>query len=86
MTRRPLAALARLRVVPVVPADRQDGPEVVPRLVRERAPGGFADVEDVMPPAERAEIALRYKRPAGFEPATLNAGRSRSVRRPGATS
>lgn len=63
----------------VVPANRKDGPESVLRLVHERAPDGFDDIEQVMPLAEREEIALRYKRLAGFEPATLNARRSWSV-------
>ncbi|WP_346107136.1 FAD-dependent monooxygenase [Nonomuraea maheshkhaliensis] len=63
----------------VVLANRQDGPEVILRLAHERAPGGFTDVEDVLPLAEREEIALRYKRLAGFEPATLNARRSWTV-------
>jgi 2-polyprenyl-6-methoxyphenol hydroxylase-like FAD-dependent oxidoreductase len=68
----------------VVLANRGDGPEVILRLTHERAPHGFGDIEDVMPLAEREEIALRYKKLAGFEPATLNARRSWSVhpRRP----
>ncbi|MEV4070251.1 FAD-dependent monooxygenase [Nonomuraea fuscirosea] len=63
----------------IVPANRKDGPEVILRLACERAPGGFADVEQVLPLAEREEIALRYKQLAGFEPATLNARRSWTV-------
>ncbi|MFI9835787.1 flavin-dependent oxidoreductase [Nonomuraea sp. NPDC051941] len=63
----------------VVLANRKDGPEVVLKLAHQRAPRGFADVEDVLPLAEREEIALRYKQLAGFEPATLNARRSWSV-------
>lgn len=60
----------------VVLANRKDGPEVILRLAHERAPRGFTDIEQVMPLAEREEIALRYKKLAGFEPATLNARRS----------
>ncbi|MEV0316220.1 flavin-dependent oxidoreductase [Nonomuraea fuscirosea] len=63
----------------IVLANRKDGPEVILRLACERAPGGFADVEEVLPLAEREEIALRYKQLAGFEPATLNARRSWTV-------
>ncbi len=63
----------------IVLANRKDGPEVILRLACERAPGGFADVEQVLPLAEREEIALRYKQLAGFEPATLNARRSWTV-------
>ncbi|TYB71325.1 flavin-dependent oxidoreductase [Nonomuraea sp. PA05] len=66
----------------VVLANRGDGPEVILRLTHERAPDGFGDIEDVMPLAEREEIALRYKKLAGFEPATLNARRSWSVHPP----
>ncbi|MEV0619795.1 flavin-dependent oxidoreductase [Nonomuraea sp. NPDC050404] len=63
----------------IVLANRKDGPEIILRMACERAPEGFADIEDVLPLAEREEIALRYKQLAGFEPATLNARRSWSV-------
>ncbi|AQZ63891.1 Salicylate hydroxylase [[Actinomadura] parvosata subsp. kistnae] len=63
----------------IVLANRGDGPEVILRLAHQRAPDGFADIEDVLPLAEREEIALHYKKLAGFEPATLNARRSWSV-------
>ncbi|MER8186730.1 flavin-dependent oxidoreductase [Kitasatospora sp. NPDC094015] len=61
-------------------ANRQQGPEVVMRLAHERAPGGFDDIEQVVPYAERAEIAASYKRTAGFDPALLNGRASWSVR------
>ncbi|MEV1174468.1 flavin-dependent oxidoreductase [Nonomuraea sp. NPDC049784] len=64
----------------IVLANRKDGAEVILKLAHQRAPRGFADIEDIMPLAEREEIALRYKKLAGFEPATLNARRSWSVR------
>jgi hypothetical protein len=35
-------------------------------LADERAPAGFARVDDVFAPGELAEIAARYKRVAGF--------------------
>ncbi|KWT63833.1 hypothetical protein ADL21_00240 [Streptomyces albus subsp. albus] len=57
-------------------ANRQMGPELVLRLAHERAPGGFTDIEQVLPMAERQEIAARYKRLAGFDPDLLNKRRS----------
>lgn len=61
-------------------ANRRQGPEVVMRLAHERAPGGFDDIEQVVPLAERAEIAASYKRTAGFDPVLLNERASWSVR------
>ena len=42
-------------------------------LAHERAPDGFADIHDVIPAEELAEIAAGYKRAAGFHPDVLNA-------------
>jgi len=42
------------------------------QLAHERAPDGFADIEDVIPRAELEEIAARYKRLAGFAPEQVN--------------
>jgi len=64
-TRRP--ATAR-----IVESNRQMGPERVMQIVEERAPGGFARLDDVISHAELTEIADHYKRIAGFDPATLN--------------
>ncbi|MEX2207929.1 MAG: flavin-dependent oxidoreductase [Myxococcota bacterium] len=50
----------------IVLSNRQHGPECVLDLAEERAPGGFARVDDVFAPGELAEIAARYKRVAGF--------------------
>ncbi|MER5639949.1 flavin-dependent oxidoreductase [Kitasatospora sp. NPDC002227] len=61
-------------------SNRQLGPEVVMRLAHERAPQGFDDIEQVVPLAERTEIAAAYKRTAGFDPAVLNGRASWSVR------
>ncbi|MEV6564387.1 flavin-dependent oxidoreductase [Streptomyces kronopolitis] len=61
-------------------ANRRQGPDVVMRLAHERAPGGFTDIDQVVPLAERAEIAAAYKRTAGFDPALLNERASWSVR------
>jgi 2-polyprenyl-6-methoxyphenol hydroxylase-like FAD-dependent oxidoreductase len=62
-------------------ANRRQGPEIVMRLAHERAPGGFDDIEAIVPLTERAEIAASYKRTAGFDPALLNERASWSVRR-----
>ncbi|MEO3472858.1 flavin-dependent oxidoreductase [Roseomonas sp. CAU 1739] len=66
-------AIRRPATAALVHATRGDGPDIVLDLAEQRAPQGFADIDAVMPLAERAEIAARYKRLAGFEPATLNA-------------
>ncbi|MFI1015489.1 flavin-dependent oxidoreductase [Streptomyces sp. NPDC020965] len=55
-------------------ANRRQGPEVVINLAHERAPGGFTDIDEVIPPAERAEIAARYAATGAFDPATVNLG------------
>ncbi|MGC5014890.1 flavin-dependent oxidoreductase [Streptosporangium sp. DT93] len=62
-------------------SNREMGPEVVMKLAHDRAPGGFDDVENVIPFAERAEIAASYKRTAGFDPVALNERPSWSVTR-----
>ncbi|MGW8557343.1 flavin-dependent oxidoreductase [Streptomyces tubercidicus] len=61
-------------------ANRRQGPEIVMTLAHQRTPGGFDDIEQVVPLAERAEIAASYKRTAGFDPALLNERASWSVR------
>ncbi len=55
----------------IVLLNRQNGPEQVMQLAEERAPAGFADVQDVISAAELEEIAARYKRAAGFAPEQL---------------
>ncbi|MGW5677242.1 FAD-dependent monooxygenase [Streptomyces sp. NPDC003860] len=55
-------------------ANRELGPEVVINLAHERAPGGFTDIDEVVPAAERAEIAARYARTGAFDPTTVNQG------------
>jgi|GEM_PF-6825852 len=42
------------------------------QLARERAPQGFTDIDEVIPYAERAQIAAEYKTAAGFLPEILN--------------
>ena len=48
-----------------------NGPEQVMQLAHQRAPQGFDDIEKVVPHAELAAIALRYKQLAGFDPAAV---------------
>lgn len=55
-------------------ANRQQGPEVVITLAHQRAPEGFTDIADVIPPTELAEIATRYAATGAFDPGTVNAG------------
>ena len=66
-------AIRRPATAALVEATRGDGPDSVLDIAEARAPGGFDDIEAVMPQAERAAIAEHYKRLAGFDPATLNA-------------
>jgi 2-polyprenyl-6-methoxyphenol hydroxylase-like FAD-dependent oxidoreductase len=64
----------------IVQANRGVGPERCMEIVEERAPGGFTHLDDVISQTELEEIALSYKRTAGFDPAVLNARPSLSVR------
>jgi 2-polyprenyl-6-methoxyphenol hydroxylase-like FAD-dependent oxidoreductase len=66
------AALARYEAerrpatASIVLSNRRHGPEIVLDLAEERAPGGFARVEDVFASGELEGIAASYKRVAGF--------------------
>jgi 2-polyprenyl-6-methoxyphenol hydroxylase-like FAD-dependent oxidoreductase len=62
----------------IVLMNRQKGPDQVLDLAAERLKAGGA-LASVLPHAERLEIADRYKKIAGFDPATLNARSSYSV-------
>lgn len=57
----------------IVIANRGNGPEQCMQLAHERAPDGFADIEDVIPRAELEAIAARYKQVAGFSKDALQA-------------
>ncbi len=57
----------------IVLANRAQGPEAAMQLVEDRAPEGFARIEDVVGAEELAAIAEKYKRLAGFSVAELNA-------------
>lgn len=56
----------------IVLANRGNGPEQVMQMVEERAPRGFARLDEVISEAELREVAATYKRLAGFDPAILN--------------
>ncbi len=51
----------------IVRANRQQGPEQVMQMVEERAPEGFARLEDVISRKELEGVAARYKQLAGFD-------------------
>ncbi|WP_236246746.1 flavin-dependent oxidoreductase [Streptomyces sp. CC210A] len=55
-------------------ANRRLGPEVVINLAHERAPGGFTDIDEVVPPDERRAIAARYAEAGAFDRETVNRG------------
>lgn len=57
----------------IVQANRGNGPEQVMQVVEQRAPDGFARIEDVLSVPELAEAASAYKRLAGFDQEALNA-------------
>jgi 2-polyprenyl-6-methoxyphenol hydroxylase-like FAD-dependent oxidoreductase len=57
----------------IVLANRKQGPEAAMQLVEERAPNGFARLEDVVSSAELQAIADQYKHLAGFAVTELNA-------------
>ena len=64
----------------IVAANRQLGPALCQELVEQRAPNGFANLDDVVSRQELEEIAQRYRRGAGSDPAVLNSRPSLSVR------
>ncbi len=57
----------------IVLANRKNGPDHVMQIVEDRAPDGFAHLEQIVSRAELEGIAATYKRLAGFDPAILNA-------------
>jgi 2-polyprenyl-6-methoxyphenol hydroxylase-like FAD-dependent oxidoreductase len=74
----PVAGLAayedarRERMNALVLSNRRGGPEQVLQLVEQRAPNGFARIEDVMTNDELDSIAMQYRKTAGFEVEALN--------------
>jgi 2-polyprenyl-6-methoxyphenol hydroxylase-like FAD-dependent oxidoreductase len=73
-------ARRRPETAAVVRSNRQAGPHRCQDLVEERAPGGFADLDDVVSQQELGEIAGDYKRIAGFAVESLNSRPSLSIR------
>lgn len=55
------------RTTGIVLRNRMNGPEQVMQMAEERAPQGFARIDDVIPREKLEEISLRYKRLAGFD-------------------
>ena len=64
----------------IVLMNRAQGPDKVMDLAEERAPTREHDLDAVLPHDERAEIAAGYKKVAGFDPASLNARPSYSLK------
>ncbi|MFC3040549.1 flavin-dependent oxidoreductase [Virgibacillus xinjiangensis] len=56
----------------IVRSNRKNGPEQVMQLVEERAPEGFAALDDVISRQELEEVTGKYKKIAGFDQKTLN--------------
>lgn len=56
----------------IVLANRGNGPEQVMQLAEQRAPGGFADINEVISREELEAIAARYKQVAGFSRDKVN--------------
>ncbi len=65
-------AVRRPATAAVVLANRRGGPDRVLQLAEERAPGGFTDIETVIPRAELEAIADGYKQTAGFDREAVN--------------
>jgi 2-polyprenyl-6-methoxyphenol hydroxylase-like FAD-dependent oxidoreductase len=65
------------RTAGIVLRNRLNGPEQVMQIAEERSPNGFANIDDVIPFAERDEISQRYKRLAGFDKQSLAAAAGR---------
>jgi 2-polyprenyl-6-methoxyphenol hydroxylase-like FAD-dependent oxidoreductase len=75
----PAAALERYQAArlpataSIVLANRGNGPEQCMQMAEERAPDGFARVEDVFAEGELEGIAARYKAVAGFSKEAVGA-------------
>jgi 2-polyprenyl-6-methoxyphenol hydroxylase-like FAD-dependent oxidoreductase len=65
----------------VVLANREVGAEKCIELAEQRAPDGFARLDDVFAPGELEQLSADYKRTAGFDPTTLNVRPSLTVDR-----
>ena len=65
-------AVRRPATTKLLELTRAEGPDAILKVVEERAPDGFADLDQVVTPAEREAFAARYKNAAGFDRDTLN--------------
>ena len=63
----------------IVLMNRQQGPDRVLDLAAERLRVGSRTLNELLPMAEREEIASSCKKAAGFDPAVLNASKSHSA-------
>jgi hypothetical protein len=63
----------RPRAKAVLRANRGKGPDAVMQMVEDRCGGVFDDIETVIPRAELAAHAEKYKRLSGFSVEILNA-------------
>ena len=63
----------RTATAQIVLANRANGPEQVMQMVEQRAPSGFARIDDVLTQAELEQTAAGYKTIAGFDRDALNA-------------
>ena len=75
-------AIRRPATAAIVHANRANGPERVMQMVEERAPEGFARLDDVISRDELEAAARDYKLVAGFDKDALNTRPSLSVPRP----
>jgi 2-polyprenyl-6-methoxyphenol hydroxylase-like FAD-dependent oxidoreductase len=66
----------------IVLMNRQNGPDQVLELAEQRAPNSGDDLDAKLAMSERQDIAERYKRVAGFDPAALSAKASYRVSAP----
>jgi hypothetical protein len=57
----------RPRTTDIVLDNRRGSIEVVLQMAEDRAPGGFDDIESVIPRAELSAIAQQYRRRSGFD-------------------
>jgi 2-polyprenyl-6-methoxyphenol hydroxylase-like FAD-dependent oxidoreductase len=69
----------------IVLANRRHGPEQVMTIVEQRAPHGFAHIDDVVSPDELRAIVAGYRATAGFDVDELNARPSLDARRAAAS-
>jgi 5-methylphenazine-1-carboxylate 1-monooxygenase len=63
----------------IVLANRGFGPELPMKLVEERAPQGFADINDVISPEEILAVTDGYRTTAGFALAALSSSLAPSL-------